>query len=140
LEWRETTFKGTRTGFKVLWELAKVIVPTVMIVHLLEKTGMLQHISRFLGPLMELFGVPGEGALALVIANLGTVYGGLAALVALDLTVKEITILAAMMMVCHGAISETALVVKAGARGSWVLGARLAAMVLVGMLLRIILP
>ena len=125
---------------KVLWELTKVIVPTMMLVHVLERTGLLSYISTALGPVMGLFGVPGEGALALVVANLGTVYGGLAAVVALDLTIKAKTILAAMMMICHAAISETALVSKAGARGSWVLGARLVAMVLVGLLLRFILP
>lgn len=140
MEWRATTWTGTKTGVKVLWELTKVIVPTMMLVHVLERTGVLSYIGQILGPVMGLFGVPGEGALALVVANLGTVYGGLAAVVALDLTIKAKTILAAMMMVCHAAISETALVSKAGARGAWVLGARLVAMVLVGLLLRFILP
>jgi hypothetical protein len=140
LDWRVSTVKGTTTGFKVLWELAKVIVPAVMVVQVLDKTGVLTHVSRALGPVMGLFGLPGEGALVLVTANFVNFYAGLATLVALHLTWKQLTILAAMMMVCHGAISETVLVAKAGARSSWVLGTRVAAMVVVGLLLRWILP
>lgn len=140
MQLQQSVVKGTTTGLKVLWELAKVIIPAVVIVTLLEKTGLLLVLSRLLGPVMGLFGVPGEGSLVLVTANLGTVYGGLAMLVALDLTVKQKTILVAMMMVCHGAISETALVAKSGARASLVLAARLAAMVLVGLLLNWLMP
>lgn len=140
MEWRASTMKGTTTGLKVLWELAKVIVPAVMVVQVLDKTGVLAHVSSALGPVMGLFGLPGEGALVLVSANFVSFYAGLATLVALALPAKQLTILAAMMMVCHGAINETALVAKAGARAWWVVAARVAAMVAVGLLLRLILP
>lgn len=132
--------KGTTTGLKVLWELTKVIVPAVMVVNILDKMGVLAHVSRWLGPVMGLFGLPGEGALVLVSANFVGFYAGLATLVALNLAWKQLTILSAMMMICHGLISETALVVKAGANGTWVLVTRVVAMVLVGLLLNWFLP
>ncbi len=135
-----TVRKGTITGLKVLWELAKVIIPAVVVVEVLEKTGVLAHVSNALGPVMSVFGLPGEGALVLVSANFVGFYAGLATLVALDLTWKQLTILSAMIMICHAAISETALVAKAGARASWVLGARIVAMALVGLALNWILP
>jgi hypothetical protein len=132
--------KGTLAGLKVLWELAKVIIPATMAVNLMTRAGWLPYISRALGPAMSLFGVPGEGALVLVTANLSTVYAGLAVMAALELTWKQKTILAAMMMICHAAVSETALIAKAGARASWVLAARLTGMVLVGLALNWVLP
>lgn len=140
MQLRASVMKGTSSGFKVLWELAKVIIPAVVVVNLLEMSGVLAHVSRLLGPLMGIFGLPGEGALVLVSANLVTFYAGLAILVALDLTIKQKTILAAMMMICHGAISETALVAKAGSRAWLVLGARVLAMLLAGLALNLLMP
>jgi hypothetical protein len=132
--------KGLLSGLRVLWELAKVIVPAVIVINVLDKTGVLTHLSHWLGPVMGLFGLPGESALVLVTANFVSFYGGLALIVALALPFKQTTILAAMMMINHGAISETALVSKAGARGSWVLAARTVAMVLVALLLNWTMP
>lgn len=140
MQLRTSVVKGTQTGLKVLWELAKVLIPAVMIVHVLDRTGLLPYISRALSPVMVWFGLPGEAALALVTANFVGFYAGLATIAALGLTWKQLTILSSMVMICHAAISETALVAKAGARASWVLGARLVAMVLVGLILRWVLP
>lgn len=132
--------RGTSAGLHVLWELAKVIVPAMVAIHVLEQSGWLTRLSDWLGPLMGIFGLPGEAALALVSANLATIYAGLGVLVALGLSAKETTIVAAMMMINHAAISETALVAKAGARAGWVLAARTAAMVVVALLLNWLLP
>ncbi|HYG57131.1 MAG TPA: nucleoside recognition domain-containing protein [Symbiobacteriaceae bacterium] len=140
MQFRLSVVKGTQKGLKVLWELTKVVVPAMMVVHLLDRTGILPHISRALAPVMGLFGLPGEAALALVTGNFIGFYAGLATIAALDLTLKQLTTISAMVMVCHGAISETALVAKAGARASWMIGARVTAMVLVGLILRFILP
>ncbi|HWI51271.1 MAG TPA: nucleoside recognition domain-containing protein [Symbiobacteriaceae bacterium] len=135
MQLRASVTKGTQTGLKVLWELAKVIIPAMVVVNVLDKAGVLPYISRALGPVMALFGLPGEGALVLVSANFVSFYAGLATLMALTLTWKQITILSAMMMICHGAIYETAMVARAGARAGWVLGTRVLAMVAVGLVL-----
>lgn len=132
--------KGTLSGFKVVWELAKVLVPAIMVIQVLEKTGYLAYLSTWLSPVMSIFGVPGEGALVLVTANFVSFYAGVATLVALNLPVKQMTILAAMMLIFHAVVSETALVAKAGARASWVLAARLLAAIVTGVLLNLFLP
>lgn len=132
--------KGVLSGLRVLWELAKVIVPTMVVITLLDRTGVLLHLSRWLGPVMALFGLPGEAALALVMGWFTTFYGGLAALVALPLTVKQASILAAMIMINHAGISETALVAQAKARASWVLAARTVAMIVVGLAMNWLWP
>ncbi|MFZ5822741.1 MAG: nucleoside recognition domain-containing protein [Bacillota bacterium] len=132
--------KGLASGLRVLWELAKVIIPAVMVVHVLDRTGALLVLSQWLGPVMGIFGLPGESALVLVTANFVSFYAGLATIVALALPFKETTILAAMMMINHSAISETALVTRAGARGSWVLAIRTVAMVVVGLVLNWTMP
>lgn len=140
VDWAASTKKGLLSGFRILWELAKVIVPAVTVIHVLDKTGFLLLLGEWLGPVMGIFGLPGESALVLVTANFVSFYGGLAMIVALALPFKQTTILTAMMMICHGAISETALVAKVGARGSWVLASRILAMIAVGLLLHMVLP
>jgi len=132
--------RGTSAGLHVLWELAKVIVPAMIAINVLEQSGWLTRLSDWLGPLMAIFGLPGEAALALVSANVASIYAGLGVVVALGLNAKETTIVAAMMMINHAAISETALVAKAGARAGWVLAARTVAMVIVALLLNWLLP
>jgi hypothetical protein len=132
--------KGTRTGLKVLWELAKVIVPAMVIVNVLDQVGVLPYLGRLLAPLMGIFGLPGEGALVLLTANFVSYYAGLAIIIALHLTWKHVTILAVMMSICHGAIYETPMVAKAGARSSWVLVSRFLAMIVAGLLLNWLLP
>lgn len=131
--------KGTRTGLKVLWELAKVIVPAAMIVNVLDKVGVLPYIGHLLAPLMSVFGLPGESALVLLTANFVSYYAGLGILIALHLTAKQVTVLAVMMTICHGAIYETPMVAKTGARASWVLVTRIVAMIAGGLILNLIM-
>lgn len=127
--------QGIKKGLWVLWDLAKVLIPAAVVVALLDYSGWLEIIASLFAPVMGWFGLPGEGALVLVTGNLLTTYPALALILTLDLTVKQITILSAMLMVCHSAIQETALVAKAGANWLWVLGTRLASMVIAGLVL-----
>jgi len=140
MDLRATTLKGTSAGLRVLWELAKVMIPAVIIVTVLDRSGILDDVSQWLGPVMGIFGLPGESALVLVTANFVTTYAGLAILMALDLTLKQKSILGAMMLICHGAVSETPLLAKAGASGTWVLVTRILAMVLAGLLMNWLWP
>lgn len=140
MDWTASIKRGTLSGARVLWELAKVIVPAMIVINVLEKTGWLARLSVWLGPLMGLVGLPGEAALALVSANFVSTYAGLAVLVALALPVKETTILAVMMLINHAAISETALVAKTGAKAGLVLLTRTVAMVIVALVLNWTLP
>jgi len=140
MNWAVSVRRGVRTGLEVLWDLAKVIVPATVVIHVLDRSGWLGHLSDWLSPLMGIFGLPGESALALVSANLVNFYAGLGVLVALGLSAREKTILAAMIMLSHSAIQETALVAKAGARARWVVAARTAAMFAVALVLNWVLP
>lgn len=130
---------GGKNGTVVMWELAKVIIPVITLVNFFEKTGLLQHFSNFLQPAMAIFNLPGEGALVLIIGNLTTIYGAVGAMLSLDLTVKEITILSSMLAICHSILSETVIAKKVGSQSWIVLFARLTMSIIVGILLGIIL-
>lgn len=130
---------GGRNGATVIWELAKVIIPVITLVNFLERTGFLEVLASYLHPAMSIFALPGEGALVLIIGNLTTVYGAVAAIMTLDLTVKEITILASMIAICHSMLSETIIAQKVGAKSYVVLFWRIAMSLIAGWILGIIL-
>ena len=88
---------------------------------------------------MALFGLPGETALALVLGNLSNMYAGIGVLAALDLTVKEMTIICAMLLLCHSLLIETAIVFKAGGRPVPVVIGRVFSCMVVGFILNILL-
>lgn len=54
-------------------------------------------IIRFIRPFMGLFGLSGEAAIPLVLGNVLNLYAGIAAILTLDLPVKEVFILAVML-------------------------------------------
>lgn len=135
----KVVYNGGKNGAVVIWELAKVIIPVITLVNFLERTGLLHYVAEFLQPAMKLFSLPGEGALVLIIGNLTTVYGAVAAMMALDLTVKEITILSTMIAICHSMLSETIIAKKVGAKAWVVLSWRLSMSIIVGIILGIIL-
>ncbi len=132
-------YNGGKNGAVVMWELAKVIIPVITLVSFLERTGWLTKLATFLSPTMSFFSLPGEGALVLIIGNLTTVYGAVAAMMTLNLGVKEITILSSMLAICHSMLSETIIAQKVGAKSWVVLGWRFGMSLIVGWLLGIIL-
>ena len=130
---------GVKNSLQITLELAKVLVPVTIAIALLEHSGLLPDIARFFSPLMGLVGLPGETALAFVLGNLSTMYTGIAVLATLDLTVKELTIISTMLLLCHSLLAETAVVAKAGGRPAPIIVGRLAASFAMAFLLSLVL-
>ncbi len=42
--------KGTRVGLETTWELAKIVVPTAMLVTIFKASGLLDIITDFFAP------------------------------------------------------------------------------------------
>lgn len=135
----KVVLNGSKNATSVIWELAKVIIPVITLVNFFGRTGLLEKFAEVLQPAMSLFSLPGEGALVLIIGNLTTVYGAVGAMMSLDLSVKEITILASMIAICHSILSETMIAKKVGAKAWVVLVWRIAMSMAVGIILGIIL-
>jgi xanthine/uracil permease len=58
---------------------------------------------------MFIFGLPGEAAIVLVLGNVLNLYAAIGAMVSIDFTVKQLTILAVMLSFSHSMIVETAI-------------------------------
>ena len=111
------TFKrGLSAGLRTTWTLSKVIFPITLIVVILQYTPVLPWIIQFLEPFMGLIGLRGEAAIPLVLGNALNLYAGIAGILSLELTVKEVFILATMLSFSHNIFIETGVALKVGVK------------------------
>jgi hypothetical protein len=111
---KETWINGLRNGIETIWELAKVIIPLTIVIAVLKETGYLELLAKWMEPLMQVLGLPGEAALALVVGYFVNIYSAIAVILALSLTVKQVTIVSVMIAICHGLFLESAITKRTG--------------------------
>nr|WP_223701340.1 nucleoside recognition domain-containing protein [Sutcliffiella deserti] len=116
----QTLKRGLMVGLMTTWTLGKVIFPVTLIVGILQHTPILQYIINAIAPLMGIFGLSGEAAIPLVIGNFLNLYAGIGAILTLDLTVKEVFILAMMLSFSHNLLVESTVAAKVGLK-IWVI-------------------
>ena len=122
---RMTIVRGLQRGLRVTWELSKVVIPVIFIVTTLKYTPVLPWISQVMAGSMGVLGLPGEASLALVMGFAINVYAAIGVIVSLDLTIRQITILAMMINMAHSLPIETAINKKTGANAAVLLLLRL---------------
>ncbi|WLD95469.1 nucleoside recognition domain-containing protein [Alkalihalobacillus sp. AL-G] len=109
-----TVKKGLKTGLGTTWTLGKVIFPITLLVTILGQTPVMDWLVKSAEPLMKWIGLSGEAALPLVIGNFLNLYAGIGAILSLDLTVKEVFILAVMLSFSHNLLIESTVAAKVG--------------------------
>ncbi|WP_027338907.1 nucleoside recognition domain-containing protein [Halonatronum saccharophilum] len=131
--------RGGRKAFFTYLELVKIIIPVYIVVTFLKYTGVINYLAGFFSPLMRIVGLPGEAVLALLTGYLLNIYGAIAVIVGLDLGLKEVTILGAMLGLAHSLIIEGAVMKKMRVKVVPLTILRLAASLFAGVLLNLIL-
>ncbi|MEK5216759.1 nucleoside recognition domain-containing protein [Psychrobacillus sp. FSL H8-0487] len=111
-----TLKNGLLAGLKTTWTLSKVIFPITLIVVILQYTPVLPWIIDFISPFMGLLGLRGEAAIPLVLGNALNLYAGIAGILSLELTVKEVFILATMLSFSHNIFIETGVALRVGVK------------------------
>jgi hypothetical protein len=131
---------GVKRGISAFLQLSAIMVPVYVAVALLKLTPAIDYISGLFEPLMVYFGLPGESALAFVTGTFVNLYAALAVIAGLDLTARQITILAIMLGISHSQIMESAILIKMKARPFWVTSARVVFSFVCGLILNLIIP
>ncbi|WP_276731537.1 nucleoside recognition domain-containing protein [Bacillus sp. (in: firmicutes)] len=116
---------GLAAGLQTTWTLGKVIFPVTLLVTLLQHTPVMDWLVRLITPVMGIFGLSGEAAIPLVLGNMLNLYAGIAGILTLDLSVKEVFILAVMLSFCHNLIIESTVAAKVGIRIGIILAVRI---------------
>lgn len=125
--WRRVSWgEGLKSGVRTTWVLGKVVFPVTVAVSVVRYTPLYDGIITGLSPLMGLIGLPGEAAVPLVLGNLLNLYAAIGAILTMDLSVKEVFILALMLGFSHGLPLETAICRRIGVSATLVIGFRVA--------------
>jgi hypothetical protein len=101
-------------ALKTAWWMIRIMLPVSLGVMLLQYFGLLIYISKFLTPIFQYIGLPGEAALVYITSALLSIYAAIAVIGTLALDMREITILAIMCLIAHNMIFETAVQKKTG--------------------------
>lgn len=111
-----TLKRGLMVGLNTTWALGKVIFPVTLIVSILQYTPVLPWVIELITPLMSLLGLSGDAAIPLVIGNFLNLYAAIGAILTLDLTVKEVFIIAVMLSFSHNMLVESSVALKVGVK------------------------
>jgi hypothetical protein len=133
-----TLKRGFLSGLSLTWDMIKVIVPFYLLVELAKHLGLINLIGGFFRPFMDLFGLPGESALALIAGYTANLYAAIAVLTPLHLSSREVTIIAIMLGISHSLPVETSITRKAGANAWLLLFVRLFLSFFVGMVVNLL--
>lgn len=106
----------------------------------LQYTGLLGWISAAVSPLFHIFGLPGDAAMAFVSGYFINIYSSIAVISTLDLTAREITILATMSTAAHAIFVEGAVLHKTGTPTLYTIIVRTLAAIALGVGLNLLLP
>ena len=106
--WQSSIKNGGKIGLKTTWSLGKIIFPITLIVVVLQHTPVLPWIIKLIEPFMGIFGLSGDAAIPLVLGTFLNLYAAIAGILSVDLTVKEVFIIAVMLSFSHNLLIESA--------------------------------
>jgi hypothetical protein len=133
---RDGAARGLRTG---AW-LVALMVPISFIVAAMRHAGLLESLARVLTPVMGWLALPPEAALPLIAGGLVSCYTGIAAMAALTLTARQVTILALMILISHNLPVELGVQQRAGSSWPRLLALRIGCSLVGGLVLGRVLP
>jgi hypothetical protein len=138
---RITCEQVLRETFSIYLTLLKILVPTLIIVKVLELMGATAVLGAWLGPLMALIGLPESAGLVWATTLLTNIYTGMVVFVSLaeqqSLTVAQVSVLGTLMLVAHALPFEGAVAKKAGIPWWFTLLLRIGGALLLGALVHL---
>lgn len=107
-----------RTALRPAWKsaswLLKLMIPISLSVALLQHFGILAWLAQYLNPVFQYLGLPGSSAVIFISGAAAGTYAGIAAMMAIPLTLRQATILGLMIALCHALPMECAVNKKTG--------------------------
>ena len=123
----------------ISFNLFKLMIPIIIIVKIIEELGGIELIGQFLGPLMNLVGLPDSMGLIWATTMITNIYGGMLIFMTTagqeQLTVAQLTVLGSMMLIAHALPIEVRIAQQAGVRVLFTLLLRIGGALLMGFLL-----
>lgn len=131
-----------RESLKVSLDVLKVVLPIIIAVEAIKYFGLVDGLGRVLDPLMQSLGLPGAFGIVWATAIVTHLYAAVGAFVLIapdyHLTVAQVTVLGAVMLVAHSLPLEIRIAQRAGGRWWLLLALRLAGAYLYGIALHLL--
>jgi len=105
---------GIQKGWRGFVWMLKIIVPISFLSALIEFSGFINKIDFLLEPVLNLLNLSPMAALPLIVGMLTGIYGGIASMVVLPLTINEMTLIAIFLLISHNLIQEGIIQGKSG--------------------------
>lgn len=132
--------EATPRAFATIGWIVKLTTLISFAVFVMQYTGVIHWISALLSPLFHIFGLPGDAAMAFVSGYCINIYSSIAVISTLDLTAREITILATMSTAAHAIFVEGAVLHRTGTPPLYSILVRTVASLALGIGLNLLLP
>lgn len=102
----------------IYWELARITLPIAALTELAARAGVIDGLAPVFGPIMGVFGLPPELAVAWITGLLVGVWDGLASLLGLMpgsvLSTADVTVFSALLLFAHALPIEQKIIQRAG--------------------------
>ncbi len=106
--------RGMKKGICGFFWILKILIPISFFTLLLDTGGVIGKIDFILTPVMAMISLPAVAALPLVIGLLTGIYGAVAAMSVLPMTVDQMTLTAIFLLISHNMIQEGIIQGKSG--------------------------
>ena len=133
-------YSGLKKARKTIWWLLKIILPISLLVSFLQYWGVIAYLSVFLKPIFSIIGLPGESAAVFISSMFLPLYGPVAIIATLPLSIREITILAIMCLISHNIFVVKSIQKKTGSSFWIILPLRLITSLTAAFIFNLILP
>jgi len=111
---RHSLWAGTGKGWKSFIWICKIIIPTSLLITIIQWSGLLHQVDFLLSPLMRLLNLPGEAALPIISGMLINIYAVIAMITVIPFTLGQMTLIAIFTLIAHNLIAEGIIQLKSG--------------------------
>jgi len=119
----------TKSSLEITYELFIIMIPTLIVVKILDELGFVQILNKFFAPLMFILGLPEQMSLVFTTSMLTSPYAGLIVFSGLPadipFTAAQASILGLLMLFTHSLPIEIIICRKAGVRARTMIFIRL---------------
>lgn len=143
-EIKNTVIDCLRNGHHVALGIFRFLIPILLVVKLLEVSGLIPWLSMPMRPMMDMLGLPAEISLAWLPCMLVSIFSGLMVLVSLiphlpELTIAQMTVFGLLVLIAHSLILEVRIAGQCGVSMPFQFCLRLGSALLAAFLLHLVL-
>ncbi len=134
MKFKNIFFNAFKSTYETVIKLSKIVIPVVFAITLIKSVGILSYISKLFEPFMQIFNLPGQASLPIILGGTVNLYAAISAIETLNLSSSQITTVAIMLLIAHSLVLETAVITTIGVKKRIQLILRISVAVIVGII------